>query len=164
MFDQANSFYICANLCKRELDKKPQRHDLYSTPEIVNLAFACEVYIKTLLDFYGIEFGKKHKLNELFALLPEKMRNEIDKQTFFIHPVYSAINRQILTDPLGRKLLDVEADAFVNWRYSYEKYPLSCHVGFLRAFSEVLRDECCARLYKINWADYCKISKINLDL
>ena len=164
MFDQANSFYICALLCKKKLDEKPPRHDLYSTPEIVNLAFACEVYIKTLLDFYNIEVKREHKLNKLFDLLPDDISDSINKRTFSEYPIYSAINKQILTDAFGIKLLDKNADAFYKWRYSYEEHTLSCDVGFLLAFAKALRDECCFRLYGLDWEKYCDICKINSDL
>ena len=53
MLDQANSFYICAKLCESKVKKFEGRIDIYATPMIVNLSFACEVYIKTLLDYWG---------------------------------------------------------------------------------------------------------------
>ena len=49
MFDQANSFYICAKLCEDKLKNDAARFDMYLTPQIVNLALACEIYLKTLL-------------------------------------------------------------------------------------------------------------------
>ena len=156
MFDQANSFYVCAKLCERELDEHPTRHDMYSTPQIVNLAFACEVYLKSLLNFYKIDFGKSHKLNELLNMLPDEVRNSIENRTFDKRPV--------LFDAFGYKLIDKIADAFVEWRYSYEVSRLSCEIGYLNALADSIKEECCMRLFNTNWEAYCMTVKINSDL
>lgn len=155
MFDQANSFYICAELCEKELEKHPGRHDLYSTPQIVNLAFACEVYFKTLLDFHKIAFKKKHKLSDLFDLLPSSDKEYIDRELSVKYP---------FNNPFGRRKIDVEADAFVEWRYSYEKHTLSCDIGYLKALAKVLQELCSKELYDCSWEQYCYIVKINSDL
>ena len=153
MFDQANSFYLCAHLCEKELDRQPGRHDLYSTPMIVNSAFACEVYIKTLLDFYNIPAGKKHNLDDLFQLLPDEVKDSITKNDC------SLSGR--MTDAFGLSLLKAVSDAFVTWRYSYEKSTLSCDVGFLKTLTKVLQAECASRLYGLTWEQYCKLARIN---
>ena len=45
MLEQANSFYVCAKMCGNKMKKLEGRIDIYATPMIVNLSFACEVYI-----------------------------------------------------------------------------------------------------------------------
>ena len=77
MLDQANCFYICAKLCESKMKKFEGRFDIYATPMIVNLSFACEVYIKTLLDYWGEREKRGHKLNELIDLLPYEMKKQI---------------------------------------------------------------------------------------
>ena len=166
MFDHASSFLMCAELCAEETERQKKRFDLLGTPEIVNLAFACEVYIKTLLTLYQIKTKKEHKLNELFALLPDDVQQEVKQQTFQKHPEYNRLTGKILANGFGLDLLDLEANDFVEWRYLYEfkKHSYSCNVGFLRAFAVTLRDFCCERLFRTNWEEYCKANEINLDL
>lgn len=166
MFEHASSFLMCAELCAEETKRQKKRFDLLGTPEIVNLAFACEVYIKTLLGFCRIKVKREHKLNELLALLPDDAQQEIKQQTFQKHPVYNYSTGKILTNGFGLDLLDLEANDFVDWRYVYEakRSSYSCDVGFLRAFAVTLRDFCCERLFRMNWEEYCKTYEINLDL
>lgn len=155
MFDQANSFYLCANLCRKESDSRPESAPLLSIPQIVNLAFACEVYLKTLLDFHKIGIGKKHKLNDLFDALPKDDQEFIDIQLRSTYP---------FPDVWGRRMIDVEANAFVEWRYGYEKSRISCDIGYLIALSKALQVLCCKRLYAITWEKYCKIARISSGL
>lgn len=166
MFEHASSFLMCAKLCAEETESQKVRFDLLGTPEIVNLAFACEVYIKTLLKFYRIKVKKEHKLNELLAWLPDDVQYEIKQQTFQKHPVYNYSTGKILTNGFGLDLLDLEANDFVDWRYLYEfkRCSYSCDVGFLRAFAVTLRDVCCERLFRMSWKEYCKANKLYLDL
>lgn len=58
MFKHACSFVDCAEFCS----KQGSRID-YAKPEIVNSAFACEVFIKSLLFYNGVSFEeiKKNK-------------------------------------------------------------------------------------------------------
>lgn len=155
MFDQANSFYICSQLCKRELDKQPGRHDIYATPQIVNLAFACEVYLKTLLTFSEIDIKKKHKLNDLFDALPDEDKRHIETYMQTCYPFQSVV---------GWRKIDIEANAFVNWRYSYERVTLSCDISYLEALAQILQMLCCEKLYNVSWEQYCITAKINSDL
>lgn len=166
MFEHASSFLMSAELCAEETERQKKHFDLLGTPEIVNLAFACEVYIKTLLEFYRIKSKKNHKLNELFAQLPDDVQQEVKQQSFQKHPEYNRLTGKILTNSFGMDLLDLEANAFADWRYVYEakRGCVSCDVGFLRAFAVTLRDFCCERLFRMNWEEYCKTYEINLDL
>ena len=119
MFDHASSFLLCAELCAEETERQKVRFDLLGTPEIVNLAFACEVYIKTLLELYRIKVKRKHKLNELLSLLPDDVQQEIKQQTFQKHPVYNYSTGKILTNGFGLDLLDLEANDYMPSRGMY---------------------------------------------
>lgn len=48
-----------------------------SYPFAVNLSFSCELYLKYLLLINGIKYGSTHYLDQLYGLLPSKMKNEI---------------------------------------------------------------------------------------
>ena len=155
MFDQANSFYICSKLCKRELNENSGSNDLFAIPRIVNLTFACEVYLKTLLASSKTNVEKKHRLNDLYDALP-------DEDRFFIETYMET--RYPLRDVFGSRFIDVEADDFVAWRYIYEKDTLSCDIGYLEALAETLQELCCMRIYELSWKRYCKTANINSDL
>jgi len=51
----------------------------YSDVAGANLAFACELFIKSMLHFQGIKFKKEHNLKNLYLLLPKcsATRNQI---------------------------------------------------------------------------------------
>ena len=83
-----------------------------STPAMVNIAFACEVFLKAILLFHDIEYmrclkhNERHKLKPLFDLLPkeeykEYLRLGMDNETF------------------KTKLEEHSAD-FEKWRYFME--------------------------------------------
>ena len=79
-------------------------------PCVVNGAFACELFLKAIIDVsssHGIP--KSHKLKELFLALDQNARN-------FIETEYTSNCSYPLNDLL------VESDnAFVEWRYAYER-------------------------------------------
>ena len=157
MFRHACAFAECADLA---LDKF--RHDTadiewYSTPAVVNSAFACEVYLKALLLFHDIDFkdhlkGKKqHEIKELFDLLPEETRDWI-KPT-----VMNQCGRW--TDPWERGLLLNISNAFIEWRYNYENdwsksSIMHIDVSFLTTLRNALREACSLLFYHMTWEDY----------
>ena len=151
MFRHACAFSECADLA---LDKF--RHDTadiewYSTPAVVNSAFACEVYLKALLKYYDIPIKKEHKIKELYEMLPEEARDWI-KPT-----VMNQCGRW--TDQWGHELLENISNAFIEWRYSYEQdwsksSIMHIDVGFLSAFRNVLREACSQLFYHKTWEDY----------
>ena len=153
MFRHACAFSDCADFAMKALDSQKTSVEWYTTPAIVNSAFACEVYLKALLFFYNIRMKKKeHKLKELYELLPED-----DKE---------CIKREILIrygrawkDGFGLERLEHISDAFVKWRYNYEYVPeklsnMQIDIGFLNAFRNALRDVCCVQLFNMKWDEY----------
>ena len=126
------------------MKKLEGRIDIYATPMIVNLSFACEVYIKTLLDYLENGSKKSHKLNELLEALPDEKKSRILKE---VEEKHGAL-----------------ADAFAKWRYSYEVSRVSCDIGYLFALTEAVRNMCCETIYGLSWEKYCKTARINSDL
>ena len=133
MLEQANSFYVCAKMCGNKMKKLEGRIDIYATPMIVNLSFACEVYIKTLLDYLENGSKKSHKLNELLDALPDEKKSRILKEVEEKHGA--------LADAFGIPVIDTVADAFAKWRYSYEVSRVSCDIGYLFALTEAVRNK-----------------------
>ena len=107
--DFAEAFRRCS---KGENPRKDEYNricaDVVSIPSIVNAAFACELYLKSMLDR-----PRGHKLKYLFEQLDREtklqMRNEFDA-SFTKHPVYDF-----------NVFLNDVSDAFVKWRYVFEE-------------------------------------------
>lgn len=51
----------------------------------VNLAFACELYLKAMLYALEVDFGRTHRLLDLYKLLPEKYQLEIKDSVHYQH-------------------------------------------------------------------------------
>lgn len=49
----------------------------------VNLAFACELFLKAILYELDIDFGRTHRIVELFQLLPEEYQKKIKENVNF---------------------------------------------------------------------------------
>ena len=79
-------------------------------PIYVNCAFACELFLKSLLYHYNIDPGKKHNLDYLFGLLPERIKNDLREKVVRLSP----------SECLDKLLKEV-GDAFIFARYSHER-------------------------------------------
>lgn len=143
MFRHACAFANCADFCRED--------DLYIDhikPRIVNSAFACEIFLKSLLYYHGIEYGKKHDLEVLFHLLPECYQETIERELF---KQYGKTK-----NAFGISYLSNISKAFETWRYSFEKSQLQIEIGFLYTFRDVLRELCCHEYYHVTWKDYLR--------
>ena len=70
MFKHACAFADCAVVCFKDKNNLIVRTQWYSTPGIVNSAFACEVFIKALLVYHGMTLDQikpiGHRLENLW--------------------------------------------------------------------------------------------------
>ena len=153
MFKHACAFADCAVFCFKDTNKLIVRTQWYSTPGIVNSAFACEVFIKALLVYHGMTLEEikahNHGLEGLWKAYIIK-----DGQT--ARQVQEAVKNYFRsTDEtlFDRKLRDA-SNAFVDWRYSYEGGNAKINLHFLMAFREILRTTCCKQLYGMAWSDF----------
>ena len=112
---QADDFAEAYKRCREGKNPRRDEHErlccsCVNIPAIVNAAFACELYLKSLLTNPP---KKEHNISKLFCLLPEDIeqtiRNYVNDQ-FKGHPVY---NFDYCIERAG--------DAFVNWRYIFEE-------------------------------------------
>ncbi len=114
----------CKNWRKDEYGRNVA--DIVSIPAIVNGAFACELYIKSLLPTQEKEHNLKILFEMLLPDLQEKICNEINNK-FKSHGVYTF-----------DMCLNDSADAFINWRYIYEEEHtegyMGCYVNELPVF------------------------------
>ena len=126
--EEANQFYAIAVWC----DDRDAVQFLYETmyPYAVNVAFACELYIKAIQLFESSinEFTKGHNLKELFDGIEESTRNNIKSK---FEEVYSGM---ALEDFLAEN-----GETFVEWRYALEN-GVRVNISGFEAFSKVLHD------------------------
>lgn len=149
MFDHANAFSNCADFCAKGRCEDPVRFDKYTAPEVVNISFSCEVYLKTLICYYGIELKRAHKLDSLFDLLPDENKAHIRNAIL--------VNYGTLTAGFGIDLIQKYGDSFAEWRYYYEfsrSSSYSMDFEFMRALRNALREECSQVLFGMNWLQY----------
>ena len=146
MFRHACDFFLCADLCKSSWKKDNEVIRQRVVPEAVNLAFSCEIFLKTLLFFNDVKYKRKHKLEDLFNELPQKYKTEIENRCLL---EYGALH-----DSFGFSLLSNISDAFEKWRYCYEYNNLQLRIGFLYIFANALRDICEQELFGFPWHKY----------
>lgn len=155
MFKHACAFVGCAKFCEKEPWNIEKRLPDYTVADIVNSAFACEIFLKTLLLYNGktIEEIKKtkHGIEELWKFLKT------------VNPTISAdIEKRVINTFQSTDMsffdtaMSTISDAFVTWRYIYESHGATIHINFLRIFREVLQEVCCETLYHMTWNDYTK--------
>ena len=77
----------------------------------VNLAFACELYLKAMLYELNVDFGRTHRIVELFRLLPEEYRKKIKANAHFKYDKEDNFHL----------ILEEISDTFVFLRYSHER-------------------------------------------
>ena len=104
--------------------------DKLTKPVMVNITFACELYMKALL-MWNSQCPKiidEHKLDALFGMLKNSVQERIKQETDIQN---------------WDQFLKDSANAFCAWRYYYEKDNVMFgHVGGLFAFAEVLDNIC----------------------
>ncbi len=129
-----------------------------STPSIVCLAFALELYIKNLyvilktLDSGNekIKPPRVHNILQLFMKLPEEVQQEIrdfssiqEIVAFYsmeMFPLYITKdqNKKPITDTLEQQIYKI-SDAFEKWRYSYENGTLQFEESTALALIEAVK-------------------------
>ncbi|WP_186260166.1 hypothetical protein [Burkholderia gladioli] len=111
MFRQALAFAnTAAYLYERDLRNAP-RNGLSAAPFVVNIAFAIEIYLKTLSQIHGASLNG-HDLLKLFNALPVAARAAIDAVAPAARAQYVLDGRPTVEDCLGQL-----NGVFVEWRY-----------------------------------------------
>lgn len=150
MFDVAKEFAETASLAAGKHDLETEGWSRPRIiPEIVNRAFACEVFLKSLLVFSDIPFRKEHELKNLWLLLPPELQNEVGQE---LSSRYGFGGQDDF-----EALLKKTSNAFADWRYIYELHALSGFPGFLAAFSDSLREICCQKYHHSTWEEYKRL-------
>lgn len=139
MYRTGCEFSDCADFAMKAQNIVPFHGLFYSVPAVVNSAFACEVFLKLLLEMEQIAIKKTHQLEDLFDQLPDQVKADIQQNTMQKYGTW--------TDVFGLSLLHQVSDAFVTWRYNYEHDfgkdgTMKIEIGFLVAFRNALREKC----------------------
>jgi len=122
IFNQAQSFAnAAANIYEKDLSSLP-RNSHSICPFIVNAAFSAEMYLKCLQEING-EVIESHVLTSLFKALPNKTKDRINKNCKKFESQYVVEQGVLFKDHL--KNIN---NAFVNWRYIYEKRAESVNI------------------------------------
>lgn len=79
IYQQGLSFWYASKRCLYQF--KFQSHTFLIIPYMANSAFACELFLKGILEEEKISYDKVHKLEELFNLLPKHIQSEIEIKT-----------------------------------------------------------------------------------
>lgn len=117
-YDQGLRFLRCAERCMGDVDEDGSiqivggKYMLLSTPTMVNAAFSCEMFLKSILILHDIEYmkqlnrGEGHSLKPLYDLLPKQEYREF---------------LQVGTVEEFEAELAAHSTDFENWRYYMEK-------------------------------------------
>lgn len=122
MFDKilihANDFFEVARRCGFPKGEVTNDNFPLIVPEFVNLAFACELYIKAIAEFKNINVKKSHKLDELFERL-----NIQDKEE--VYSIWRVSDCNNIDDheyfrQMFKNNLEAITDVFTRFRYAHE--------------------------------------------
>ena len=110
----------------------------------VNLALACELFIKCLLNMSG-KASRGHKLDKLWKEYKGICENDADV-------IESAVMHQLVTDYTFEEMLCDDSNIFYNYRYLYDPARLNeirnspLRPQFLRVFAFELYNQLCCIL------------------
>lgn len=107
-------------------------------PSVVNMSFACELYLKSLLSD-GNKGNLGHDIKELFDDLSNE-KKEIIKNSL-----------EFRGDKEFEKNIKINKDVFKNWRYAFEKKEKTVDIIFLENFANVLHDIAEKECYIFEW-------------
>lgn len=148
MFEHACSFCECASLAESKVGQETVPFISVLLPSVVNSAFACEIFLKTLLLYFDVPYKNEHRLKNLYEMLPVEVNMLIHSQMIYF---YGA--------KWNDRLLDEISNSFVDYRYAYEEdrsvHPFfTCGTKEIAAFRTVLREACCGILFQTTWSLY----------
>ncbi len=95
--------------------------DWLSKPEVVNYSFAAELGLKALIRLHTGKAAKGHNLLQLYQALPPEVALKLRK----------GANVVIFEEKIGQI-----ANAFVEWRYAFEKEFLVVSISSLKELAE----------------------------
>lgn len=120
--------------------EKPQKVNiLKQIVAMTNMAFSCELFLKSFLDD-ATRATKKAQVHNLVALF-DLFDNDEEIKNFIITPVVNgmkSIHSEYNVESFNKDLSE-NADVFFDWRYYYEGNKPSINMEFIRVFSGSLQ-------------------------
>ena len=127
IFNTANSFYSAAERCNEMRYKNENVFEWLPIPSAVNMALACELYMKAIIVSEKNTFGNMHNLDDLYQTLSGNTQATIQKELKY--------------DKSGfHSALERVADLFVEGRYIHEYESMIIHIEFLQKFTNILKE------------------------
>ena len=83
MFMHACTFCECADMAFQKKTHDTAPIGFYDMPALVNSAFACEVFLKTILKWYDIKIPNSHNLKALYEAMPEKIHDFVKSDVLY---------------------------------------------------------------------------------
>lgn len=143
MFDLGFAFLNVGEVSFHEGAIK-HRSDFQNVAGVVNLAFACELFLKCLLNMAGMKaYG--HKLEELWLKFKDVCGDEASE-------IESVVMNQLVTDFSFEDMLHNDSNIFNNYRYLYDPERLAeirdnpLRLQFLRIMATELYGYLCNKL------------------
>ncbi|MBQ7903188.1 MAG: hypothetical protein IJ362_05605 [Oscillospiraceae bacterium] len=151
MFRHACAFCECADMAFEKFKHDTADIAWYTTPAVVNSAFACEVFSKALMEYYNISVKKAHGLKDMYEKFPQELQDWIKIRVLNNYGSWENM--------WGFPYIDNISDAFVKWRYHYEhdwnkSASMYIETGFLTVYRDVLREACCQLFFNKSWEQY----------
>jgi hypothetical protein len=127
------AFYLAGRRCQLDIVVGPGVEQCLTSPAVVNLCLAAELFMKSLIIGTGQTAPKTHELDKLFASLPDADRSAVEA-------VYTA---SIPSAPLADLLAQV-SKYFVQVRYGHEFNVFSYSEYPIMLFADALYKHCAA--------------------
>lgn len=122
------------NLIQDFQNKKAKLDAALIVPVLTNGAFACELYIKSLLP----PNTRKHKLYELYNELSDELKEQIQN----LHVEFMKNSSSNYTTDDFYSDLQRHSNVFVTWRYFHEGDTTSAQIPFMCIFLKTLNAVC----------------------
>jgi HEPN domain-containing protein len=124
--EAANAYLLAAERCEEQRPINKNQTEWLLVPAVTNRAFSVELFLKAILENDGVS-KKGHKLNELFGLLEQERKTQIVKETGLDSQTFQ------------RDLMKI-SNAFVEWRYLYERNDIKVEWEFLQKISNAVKN------------------------
>lgn len=118
----ADEFYIGAGLIFKQSPLE------FMEVVSVNLAFSCELYLKAMLYELDVDFGKTHRISDLYKLLPKNQKKRIKESVHFQY--HKKVKFELILEEIS--------EAFVFLRYAHERKAIVINWDALSSISTAI--------------------------
>lgn len=103
----------------------------FTFPYAINITFACELYLKILIDKTNGNYATGHSISTLYNNLSSTDKNNI----------LAKFNNTVISNNLDLiTVLNSEGNSFIDWRYAFENTNISFTYSFWDEFASILKE------------------------